>query len=666
MANSYSAPNFNIDTATNVAGLTALKGSAPALTDNIYIYNGVTLTVESALSCLKIYLGQTSAGAAGAGNRYGILTVNAGVTVTFAGNATNTNSGIQSNPTTADASSLNCALNILGTSASHVVFTNDGNANDTNKKYCISMVYGSLNIDYLDVNYAYSNVFPSFPGNTTRAAVGSVAKHVTLSTSAANQDLFNCGLATVDLAHDLRFSTMDISFNGNFRVAVFNSADFASGGSVDISGWATKGTPSPADFVPCVFEGSVQYGGAYKASYLDIRPTIIVPTGLAFTNPGTGGELRFTISNAASYASTDEIVIYNSVGDTLMGCIPISRYNSLGYGLISGLTDGQAYTLYSKATSDNATYSAASANAAAATPTLAATDPSFVALEDSRNDDPGVANVVAPTAYKIQGSSKVGEYAAGIAIPATITGLSATGISATTLTLHWDMGALTGGPVAYYQVSTDGVNAAYTGIVDLEKYITGLTASTAYTLYVRGVNDAGAGSWSAVYNVNTTTTTPILTTIEAAAKTLIEGMTTAGGYFYNWGDSNEPDHAKKDAYPNAEISITDESNQDEADAAHSLAYANRATLEISVYSKLTTLDDNPDFKINENHNKALDDLKRLFGTEENVSGTCNLILYSGSTREQINTGSVIVTGRLITRWTVFYSQSRTTPTDHAN
>ena len=34
--NSYLAPNFHIDTDCNFTELTALKGSAPALTDNIY------------------------------------------------------------------------------------------------------------------------------------------------------------------------------------------------------------------------------------------------------------------------------------------------------------------------------------------------------------------------------------------------------------------------------------------------------------------------------------------------------------------------------------------------------------------------------------------------------------------------------------------------------
>jgi hypothetical protein len=86
MANTYSSGTFVIDTSTNVAGLTALKGSAPALTDHICVANSTgpvpTLTVEQDLSCasLNIGFGAVNGGSASKG----ALVVDNGVTITVA------------------------------------------------------------------------------------------------------------------------------------------------------------------------------------------------------------------------------------------------------------------------------------------------------------------------------------------------------------------------------------------------------------------------------------------------------------------------------------------------------------------------------------------------------------------------------------------------------
>lgn len=57
MANTYSANTFTITESTNVAGLTALKGSAPAVTDNILVTGAATLTVEQSLTCRQLTAG---------------------------------------------------------------------------------------------------------------------------------------------------------------------------------------------------------------------------------------------------------------------------------------------------------------------------------------------------------------------------------------------------------------------------------------------------------------------------------------------------------------------------------------------------------------------------------------------------------------------------------
>ncbi len=60
-ANTYDgSTKFNINVSTNVAGLTALKGGAPALTDYIWISEAATLTIESGLNAASIYIGENS------------------------------------------------------------------------------------------------------------------------------------------------------------------------------------------------------------------------------------------------------------------------------------------------------------------------------------------------------------------------------------------------------------------------------------------------------------------------------------------------------------------------------------------------------------------------------------------------------------------------------
>jgi len=160
---------------------------------------------------------------------------------------------------------------------------------------------------------------------------------------------------------------------------------------------------------------------------------------------------------------------------------------------------------------------------------------------------------------------------------------------------------------------------------------------------------------------------PILSNIEAAMKTLIDGMTVAGGYNKTWGDSNEDDLAKKDAYPNAEIRLIDEENQDEIDGGFSSAYANRATFEVTVHDKLTSVYDNPEYQINVELNKCLDDLKKLFGINYHVSDTVNMIYYRGMVRDEPEkAGDIVVPRKMVTTWMVTYSQGREDPTSNAN
>ena len=145
MANAYVNPDFDIDTDIDVAGLTALKGGAPALTDNIWIVNGATVDLNANVSLLQIFLGETSGGAAGAGQRYGhVQCLTAGVTITFGGAANADNSGIWSNPAGADASSANSTVRFEGVAGNLVALTNNGDAMNVARRWCMYMMYGAI------------------------------------------------------------------------------------------------------------------------------------------------------------------------------------------------------------------------------------------------------------------------------------------------------------------------------------------------------------------------------------------------------------------------------------------------------------------------------------------------------------------------------------------
>jgi len=64
MANTYAAPNFSIDTDIDLAGLTALKGSAPAATDVCYTSEGATTTLDGSCAMLRFYNNDNPSGTA--------------------------------------------------------------------------------------------------------------------------------------------------------------------------------------------------------------------------------------------------------------------------------------------------------------------------------------------------------------------------------------------------------------------------------------------------------------------------------------------------------------------------------------------------------------------------------------------------------------------------
>ena len=68
MANSYASNKFKIDTSTNRAGLVALKGGAPAVTDDLYLYNNATCVLSADIDIMDVFVGRDDGGLSSAGH----------------------------------------------------------------------------------------------------------------------------------------------------------------------------------------------------------------------------------------------------------------------------------------------------------------------------------------------------------------------------------------------------------------------------------------------------------------------------------------------------------------------------------------------------------------------------------------------------------------------
>lgn len=76
MANSYSDPDFNIDTDVDEAGLETLKGGALASTDKIYVFNNATCTLDKAANTDVFYTYPGDNSAASAETKVGHIVIN--------------------------------------------------------------------------------------------------------------------------------------------------------------------------------------------------------------------------------------------------------------------------------------------------------------------------------------------------------------------------------------------------------------------------------------------------------------------------------------------------------------------------------------------------------------------------------------------------------------
>jgi hypothetical protein len=145
-------------------------------------------------------------------------------------------------------------------------------------------------------------------------------------------------------------------------------------------------------------------------------------------------------------------------------------------------------------------------------------------------------------------------------------------------------------------------------------------------------------------------------------KILIENLRVSDGYNSDWGEVNRKSLAvgQDDNWPRSEIYFTNEECKDTS--PHAQAYTNYITCEIHVFGKLDFSSDNPQFDINDIHDEALDDLKKLFGTNDSVNDSCIDIMYVSAKPKSTDTKDQFIPERLITTWRIEYTQDRLDPT----
>lgn len=143
---------------------------------------------------------------------------------------------------------------------------------------------------------------------------------------------------------------------------------------------------------------------------------------------------------------------------------------------------------------------------------------------------------------------------------------------------------------------------------------------------------------------------------------LILSMTRASGYNFDWKTTQNRNQAIG-LFPRAEIYVTEEYNVDDTETGlGSHAYSNEVNYEIKINAKFTTPSKNVIFDYFIIEHLLVDDLKRLFGKEENLTlgGTCNSFMYKGFTRE-IESNDEYTPKSLTTKWKCIYTQDRNYP-----
>lgn len=162
--------------------------------------------------------------------------------------------------------------------------------------------------------------------------------------------------------------------------------------------------------------------------------------------------------------------------------------------------------------------------------------------------------------------------------------------------------------------------------------------------------------------------TPILANAEAQLKILIEGMSVATGYNYDWGTATIPDEALGTELVSLIESINPfETNIDDPDGAHSGAYLNECQYRITVRPKLESEETYPDWEVRAFWHRAVDDLKRCFGVGDGstLNGVVQYFHYQRTAHFIERAGDVFKPGRIEVYFGCLYHQDRMDPSKNA-
>jgi hypothetical protein len=233
-----------------------------------------------------------------------------------------------------------------------------------------------------------------------------------------------------------------------------------------------------------------------------------------------------------------------------------------------------------------------------------------------------------------------------------------TGIDGRTITTEWYKDGVlitTGGR----WTMTKGGGGVGGGFGTDGLYNSAAISSDAGSYKVRAYNTAPDTGYIDSDNFTATLLATRLTQIAAEIKTMIEGMTIAGGYYNNWGDCNILDAALRKNWPHAFISY--QLQQPGTDLSHYYGMLN-AEFTIEVEPKIV-----PSGTVNSvldsdaYMDTVLADLVRLFLTNTDysylpLSGEA-VMSFKEATRQNLRNGDVFRPGKLITKWNVHYHNS---------
>jgi hypothetical protein len=277
----------------------------------------------------------------------------------------------------------------------------------------------------------------------------------------------------------------------------------------------------------------------------------------------------------------------------------------------------------------------------------------------------------------------VGEYAGGgVTVPAAPTGVAGTALSSTSVRLSCAFSPTATGIDWYECSNAAGDNPSILANMPaaaLTHDVTGLTAVSTHYYKAKARNSAGqSAAFSTVVTVTTMASLDILTRIETNGRALIETMTRANGYRFDWPEADNEDLAKSDIATDGSDAaawfelVQDEEAVDASESYDSSSYHNRTKVRIHSAAYLASVGDNPKNDYRALCGKMIEDLKKLFGmngtpTAQHIAfwndiGTMN---YADSRVEWFPDGSANMPGKLITEWTITYAQLRTDPSQSA-